>query len=119
MSMTSDNGNHSRAPLDGPLLVLTTWPDAEGARALAHTLLHRRLAACINILPQMASIYTWDGRETSGEEHQLFIKTTSARFDAVREAVTAAHPYEVAELIAVPIVRGLPAYLQWIDESTS
>ncbi|MEJ2631044.1 MAG: divalent-cation tolerance protein CutA [Acidihalobacter sp.] len=104
---------------DGPLLVLTTWPDAEGARELARSLLHQRLAACINILPPMTSIYTWNGSEESGEEHQVFIKTTSARFDAVRDVVTKTHPYELAELIAVPIVGGLPAYLQWIDESTS
>jgi periplasmic divalent cation tolerance protein len=104
---------------DGPLLVLTTWPDADGARELARTLLRRHLAACINILPKMTSLYTWDGSEESGEEHQILIKTTAARFDAVRDAVTEAHPYELAELIAVPIVRGLPAYLDWIDESTS
>lgn len=117
--MTNEDETRTRAMQDGPLLVLTTWPDAEGAQELARTLLRRRLAACINILPQMTSIYMWDGREASGEEHQLLIKTTAARFDAVQDAITAAHPYEVAELIAVPIVRGLPAYLQWIDESTS
>jgi periplasmic divalent cation tolerance protein len=117
--MTNDDETRARTPQGEPLLVLTTWPDAEGAQELARTLLRRRLAACINILPQMTSIYTWDGREACGEEHQVFIKTTAARFDAVRDAVTAAHPYEVAELIAVPIVHGLPAYLQWIDESTS
>jgi periplasmic divalent cation tolerance protein len=104
---------------DGPLLVLTTWPDAEGAQGLARMLLRRRLAACVNILPPMTSIYIWDGSEECGQEHQVFIKTTSARFDAVRDAVAEAHPYELAEVIAVPIVRGLPGYLQWIDESTS
>lgn len=114
MTNVNDRSTHSE-----PLLVLTTWPDAQGARQLAQTLLERRLAACINILPAMASLYTWQGRVTAGEEHQLFIKTTAARYDALQQAITERHPYAVAELIAVPIVQGLPAYLQWIDESTA
>ncbi|APZ42126.1 divalent-cation tolerance protein CutA [Acidihalobacter ferrooxydans] len=105
--------------LHGHLLVLTTWPDAAGAQALARTLLERRLAACINILPPMTSLYTWDGRAQAGTEHQLLIKTTAARYADLQNAILAAHPYAVAEIIAVPIVRGLPAYLHWIDESTS
>lgn len=101
------------------LLALTTWPDADGARRLAHELLRQKLAACVNILPPMTSIYTWEGNETSGEEHQLLIKTRAECFEALQNAICKAHPYEVAEIIALPIVGGLPAYLQWINESTS
>lgn len=117
--MTPDTPSHLDAPPSAPLLVLTTWPDAVGAQRLARTLLERRLAACVNILPPMTSVYTWEGRTTSGEEHQLLIKTTSTHFDAVQHAIVEEHPYELPEIIAIPIQRGLPAYLQWIDESTS
>ena len=101
------------------LLVLTTYPDAAGAEDLARTLVRERLAACVNVLPRMTSIYMWQGEEQRGEEHQLFIKTRAARFDALRARIEALHPYEVAEIIALPITHGLDAYLNWIDESTS
>lgn len=114
--MTNDTETHDP---NEHLLVLTTWPDADGARQIAQKLLDQRLAACINILPAMISMYTWQGRTESGSEHQLFIKTNANRYAALQDAIAAAHPYAVAEIIAVPIVRGLPAYLHWIDDSTS
>lgn len=119
MAMTNLDRTGTHAPHNGPLLVLTTWPEANGARELARELLRRRLAACINVLPPMTSFYVWDDQMESGEEHQLLIKTTTARFQAVRDAITQAHPYALAELIAIPIVQGLPDYLQWIEDSTS
>jgi periplasmic divalent cation tolerance protein len=101
------------------LLVLTTYPDAAGAEDLARTLVRERLAACVNVLPRMTSIYMWQGEEQRGEEHQLFIKTHAGRFEALKARIEALHPYEVAEIIALPITHGLDAYLNWIDESTS
>lgn len=101
------------------ILVLTTYPDAAGAEALARTLVRERLAACVNVLPRMTSIYMWDDEEQRGEEHQLFIKTRSAVFEALKARIDELHPYEVAEIIAVPVTHGLDAYLNWIDESTS
>ena len=101
------------------ILVMTTYPDATGAEDLARTLVRERLAACVNVLPRMTSIYMWQGEEQRGEEHQLFIKTRRERFDALRDRIDALHPYEVAEIIALPIENGLSAYLNWIDESTS
>ena len=101
------------------LLVLTTYPDAEGAETLARTLVRERLAACVNVLPRMTSIYMWKDEEQRGEEHQLFIKTRAAQFEALKSRIDALHPYEVAEIIALPITHGLDAYLNWIDESTS
>lgn len=101
------------------LLVLTTHPDREGALALARQLLEQRLAACINILPAMRSVYVWEGRLESGEEHQLFIKTRAERYPALERAIAAHHPYEVPEILALPITRGLGAYLRWLDETTS
>ncbi|HDP88987.1 MAG TPA: divalent-cation tolerance protein CutA [Thioalkalivibrio sp.] len=101
------------------LLVLTTHPDAEGAEALARTLVDERLAACVNVLPRMTSIYTWEGTAQRGEEHQLFIKTRAAAFDPLKARLCELHPYDVPELIAVPVTHGLAAYLNWIDESTT
>lgn len=101
------------------LLVLTTYPDAAGAEVLARTLVRERLAACVNVLPRMTSIYIWEGEENRGEEHQLLIKTRAACFDALAARIRELHPYEVPELIASPVVRGLDAYLNWIDESTT
>lgn len=101
------------------LLVLTTYPDADGAETLARTLVRERLAACVNVLPRMTSVYMWEGEEQRGEEHQLFIKTRSGTFEALKVRLRELHPYEVPELIALPITQGLDAYLNWIDESTS
>lgn len=101
-----------------PLLVFTTYPDEAGARALARALVRERLAACVNLLPRMHSIYTWEGEEEEGEEHLLLIKTQAARYPALEAAIRARHPYELPEIIAIPITGGLPPYLNWIDETT-
>lgn len=101
------------------LLVLCTHPDADGAEALARTLVDERLAACVNVLPRMTSIYPWQGEIRRGQEHQLVIKTRAGAFDALEARLCELHPYDVPELIAVPVTHGLAAYLNWIDESTS
>ena len=101
-----------------PLLVLTTLPDRDSAQALASTLVERRLAACVNLLAECTSIYQWQGKtETSGEV-PLLIKTTRARYPALEAAIADAHPYELPEIVAVPVTMGLPAYLEWVAAQT-
>jgi periplasmic divalent cation tolerance protein len=76
------------------------------------------MAACINILPRMTSIYSWKGKIEEGQEHLLMIKTRAERYAAIEQAIRAQHPYELPEIIATPISHGLPEYLNWIDENS-
>jgi periplasmic divalent cation tolerance protein len=99
------------------LLVLTTVARAEDAERIAEALVQRRLAACVNVLPGVRSIYRWKGAVERDEERLLVVKTRGDRFDALRDAILALHPYEVPEVVAVPIEAGSPAYLRWLDES--
>jgi periplasmic divalent cation tolerance protein len=96
-------------------LVLTTVPDAETAERLARTLVEERLAACVNVLPPMRSVYRWKGQIESANEQLLVIKTRKADYAAVEARIRALHPYELPEVIAVPVLAGLPAYLAWLD----
>ena len=100
------------------LLVLTNLPDQASARALATTLVTERLAACVNLLAPCRSIYRWQGAIESAEETPLLIKTTAERYAALEAAIRARHPYELPEIIAVSLVHGLPAYLQWVESET-
>ena len=101
------------------LLVITNLPDAESARALATKLVEQRLAACANILSPCLSIYRWEGRLEEAEEVPLLIKTSAPRYAALEEAIRAYHPYELPEIVAVRIDRGLPDYLLWLAASTA
>jgi periplasmic divalent cation tolerance protein len=101
------------------LLVITNLPDAESARALATTLIEQRVAACVNILSPCHSIYRWEGKLEEAEEVPLLIKTSAARYAALEEAIRAYHPYELPEIVAVRIEKGLPGYLAWVAASTS
>lgn len=101
------------------IVVLTTYPDADSARATAQHLVKAHLAACVNILPQMTSVYEWKGQAESDPEHLLVIKTRQARYADLEAAIMERHPYELPEIIATPIVNGLEGYLSWIDESTT
>jgi periplasmic divalent cation tolerance protein len=100
------------------LLVLTNLPDAEAARALAEHLVSARLAACVNVLAPCHSVYHWQGKMESAPEVPLLIKTTSNRYAELEAAIRARHPYELPEIVAVPMSRGLPAYLSWISAET-
>src|SRR5438034_3117471 len=102
----------------GTLLVLTNLPDRAVAERLADTLVANNLAACVNILAPCRSVYRWKGAVQHDEEHPLLIKTTTERYGALEEALRAAHPYELPEIIAVPVERGLPAYLDWVATET-
>lgn len=96
------------------LLVITNLPDRGAAQRLADGLVAARLAACVNILAPCRSVYRWKGEVQQDEEHPLLIKTTTERYAALEAAIRAGHPYELPEIIAVPIERGLPAYLDWV-----
>ncbi|MEW6322025.1 MAG: divalent-cation tolerance protein CutA [Acidobacteriota bacterium] len=101
------------------MIILTTFPADGDAAALARTLVDERLAACVGVLPLMQSIYRWNGRIEEAGERQLVVKTTAARVDEVRERITALHPYEVPELLVLPVAGGSEAYLDWIATETA
>jgi len=98
-------------------LVLTTCGSLEEARSISHTLVDRHLAACVNIVPQIESVYRWKGGVETATEWLLVIKTTAAAFDALREALSALHSYELPECIQITVEAGDAAYLAWITES--
>ncbi|HKC31471.1 MAG TPA: divalent-cation tolerance protein CutA [Burkholderiales bacterium] len=100
------------------LLVLTNLPERAAAERLADLLIEKRLAACVNILAPCRSVYRWKGAVQHEEEHPMLIKTTAERYPALEQALRTGHPYELPEIIAVPIERGLPAYLQWVAVET-
>jgi len=100
------------------LLVLTNLPDRAAAERLAALLIEQRLAACVNILAPCRSVYRWKGAVQRDEEHPMLIKTTAERYAALEKVLRAGHPYELPEIIAVPIERGLPAYLDWVAAET-
>jgi periplasmic divalent cation tolerance protein len=101
------------------LLVLTNLPDADSARALAEHLVAERLAACVNILAPCGSVYRWQGKVEDAREVPLLIKTTEARYAALEAAIRAHHPYELPEIVAVPMSHGLPAYFDWLAAETT
>jgi periplasmic divalent cation tolerance protein len=104
--------------MEQPLLVLTNLPDTDTAKAIARQIVERRLAACVNMLPQVKSVYQWNGAVEEANEITLLIKTTQGRYADLEAAIKAAHPYDVPEIIATPIVQGLPQYLDWIENET-
>jgi len=95
-------------------IILTTCPDGETAGVIARSLVETGLAACVNILPPMRSIYRWKGTLEESSEQLLVIKATQERFTAIRDRIRSLHPYELPEIIAVPIADGLPEYLAWL-----
>ena len=98
-------------------VVLVTCPHAEAAAGLARTLVEERLAACGNILPGLRSIYRWEGEVQDEPEVLLLLKTTAARFEALRERVVALHPYEVPEVLSLAVDAGHAPYLAWVAGS--
>ena len=101
------------------LLILTNCPDEETANAIALALVEAKLAACVNILPCVQSIYRWQGVVESATEIPLFIKSTVTNYPALEAAIRERHPYEVPEIIVLPIQAGLPAYLNWVAAETA
>ena len=102
--------------MSGRIVVLCAVGTAEDAERIAGLVVERGLAACVNVLPGVLSVYRWKGKLEKDEERLLVIKTRYERFEALREAIVSAHPYETPEVIAVPIVAGHPPYLEWLDD---
>lgn len=102
---------------DKPVIILSTFPADHDAATLARTLIGEQLAACVNVLAPMTSIYRWKGAIEQATEHQLIIKTTISQVDAIKERLVALHPYEVPELLVIGVQDGSGAYLDWLDAS--
>jgi periplasmic divalent cation tolerance protein len=100
-----------------PLVVLSTVGNADDAQRIARALVERGLAACVNVVPGITSVYRWKGRIESDAEHLLIIKTTAEGFEPLRAALLSLHPYEVPELLALPVRGGHGPYLAWLDEN--
>ena len=100
------------------VLVLTTVADRAAAAALAHALLERRLAACVNIGAPMDSLYHWRGRIETGQETPLTIKTRASLYSKVEAAIRELHAYELPEIIAVPVSHGYGPYIGWLEDET-
>jgi periplasmic divalent cation tolerance protein len=100
------------------LVVLVTAPSAEQAAALARALVEARLAACGNVVPGLRSIYRWEGQVRDEPEALLVLKTTRDRLEALRERLLALHPYDVPEVLALPVEAGSAAYLAWLAAET-
>jgi periplasmic divalent cation tolerance protein len=103
---------------DQYVVVLTTLPADADASTLARALVEERLAACVNILPPMTSVYRWREGIEEDTERQILIKTTRARLTELWERLRVLHPYDVPEFVALPILDGSDAYLRWIGDST-
>ncbi|HCI13016.1 MAG: cation tolerance protein CutA [Gallionellales bacterium GWA2_60_142] len=101
------------------LLVFTNLPDAESADKLARQLIEQRVAACVNRLAPCVSTYRWQGAVETATEVPLLIKTTRSAYSRLEQAIRAAHPYELPEIVAIPVEQGLPAYLDWVGQETA
>jgi periplasmic divalent cation tolerance protein len=98
-------------------MVFCTCSTRDEAQVIARSIVENRLAACVNILPGVQSVFRWEGKVDISNEFLLFIKTTSNRFEVLRDHIVAMHSYQVPEVIAVPVQRGLEPYLRWISDS--
>ncbi len=99
-------------------VVLCNVPDRETGRAIARLLLAKRLAACVNLLPNVQSIYRWQGVIEEAQEVTMMIKTVPSRYQEVEQAIRTLHPYELPEIVCLPTSAGLPAYVDWVNEET-
>lgn len=100
------------------LIVLSNLPDRNAALDLAKELVARRMAACVNVLAECTSVYRWQGNTETAAEVPILIKTTAERYPDLEQAIRELHPYELPEIVAVPIREGLPGYLQWVAAET-
>jgi periplasmic divalent cation tolerance protein len=99
------------------LIIFTTWPDAEKARAAARQLVEEKLAACANVLPGIESIYRWQGKVETSTEVLVIFKSTIARYQMIENRIRELHGYEVPEILSVRVTDGLPSYLRWVEQS--
>ena len=105
--------------VSGKIVVLCTIGSAEDAERLARAVVERGLAACVSVVPGVTSVYRWKGEIARDAEWLLVMKTSAARFEALREAVVELHPYDVPEVVGLPIEHAHAPYLEWIDESVA
>jgi periplasmic divalent cation tolerance protein len=103
--------------MTGPVVALSTVATAEDAERIARSLVEKGVAACVNVVPGVVSFYRWKGKLERDAEMLLVIKTTGERFEALKAALLAEHPYEVPELIALPVAAGHERYLEWLADS--
>jgi len=101
----------------GAVIVLVTYPVDQDPLPLARTLVEEQLVACVNVLPPMQSVYWWEGKVEQASEHQLVMKTTRERVEGLRSRLSDLHPYEVPELLVLPIDDGAEPYLKWLAAS--
>jgi periplasmic divalent cation tolerance protein len=106
--------NELAAADPGVIVVLTNLPDRASALKLAGVLIDQRLAACVNVLAECTSVYRWQDKVEKASEVPLLIKTTATTYPRLEAAIRASHPYELPEIIGVPVVAGLAPYLDWI-----
>ncbi len=99
------------------LIVLTTWPTVEAARAAGRAAVEEKLAACANVLPGVESIYRWEGKVETATEVLMILKTTIGRYPQLETRIKALHAYEVPEIVSLRVTDGLPAYLRWVEAS--
>lgn len=102
---------------ENQIVILCTVPDRGSGEKIAQALVEERLAACVNLVPGVVSTYRWEGAVKQEDELLLLIKTNGARFEAVQERVMALHPYDVPEIIAIPITMGSADYLKWLSDN--
>ena len=100
-------------------LVLSTCPTQDVAESIAMMLVENKLAACVNIVPGLTSVYEWQGNIEKSQEYLLLVKTKSTAFPAVESAIMERHPYELPEIISIPLNNGLANYLSWIDDNVA
>jgi periplasmic divalent cation tolerance protein len=105
--------------MDDVVIVLTNLPDRAAALKLAQVLVERRLAACVNVLAECTSVYRWEGGVENTTEVPLLIKTRAECYDGLEAAIRELHPYELPEIVAVPVQRGFDEYLEWVAGETS
>lgn len=98
------------------IVVMTTLPDRETAKRLALLLIENGHAACVNILADCTSVYRWQGSIETASEVPLVIKTTASAYQGVEREIRSSHPYAIPEIVSVPVVSGLPAYLDWVAQ---
>ncbi len=99
------------------VMALTTFPKTFDTTTLSHDLVGAGLAACVNILPGVKSVYVWNGVPQVEDEQQLVIKTTTSQVDALWEVLRSRHPYEVPEFLVIPVIDGSEQYLQWVERN--
>ena len=104
--------------MDKYQLVLCNVANEENAKQIAHSLLEKKLCACVNIIPRVHSLYIWDGEIEEASEYTMLIKSKSSLYQQLEEAITSLHPYDVPEIIAFEVTNGLADYLVWISKTT-